>query len=194
MTGRRVCTALLALATASASACSTDSGSRSDAERGRDQEGTDFPQETSADGIRAFLSAELYRSPGWIAQSPGPRDSLNAVSPHGRVQVRVNRTLFDSIEAGNGASVDTPPHDPKSMAVKELYDDSDTLVGRAALLRPDDETTVYFCYGPAGRCVNAHGERTMDDPLYSDDATSACAFCHGGLIFSVKQGDISPPP
>jgi hypothetical protein len=77
------------------------------------------------------------------------------------------------------------------MAVKELYDDADMLVGHAAAIKTGTQVSaaswVYVCHGPAGRCFSESPEFSENSPLYGVGTGTMCGPCHGGLVFS-------PPP
>jgi hypothetical protein len=99
-----------------------------------------------------------------------------SVSPHGRVRVWLDRA---AVRADGGAL------GPDAMAVKEMFDAADQLVGRAVILQPGSAVrdVLYWCVGPAGRCSDTDPELTLANPLYGGTTTS-CAGCHGGVIFT----------
>ncbi len=146
-----------------------------------------FPEDTSAAGITAFLQSGAYTNPPWVADVDAPRDASSVVSPHGRVRVYLNPTAVASQAAGKGG-IGNPPADVMSMAVKELYDESDVLVGKATLLKTEEGddfgSWTYYCWGPASRCDTESGDTTEADPIYGL-AISECNGCHGGSIFTM---------
>ncbi len=145
------------------------------------------PTDGSADAIAAFLAAEQYTGDGWRAETAAPRPPAFASSPHARVRVFLNDTLVASQAAGNG-ELDSPPHTPLSMAVKELYDESDARVGIAAIFRteagPSPDATAYFCFGPAGRCATDSPAFPETAPAYGRGLTLECGACHGGTFYT----------
>ncbi len=147
-----------------------------------------LPADESMDTIGTFLSQGLYEGDGWTAQTSAPREQSMVVSPHGRVRVHLTNTLVESIAAGNGGlgSESGQAHTFGSMAVKELYDDDDMLVGIAALLRQtDSDGWITYCYGPIERCATGMGPFTQDDPYFDlDSNTLTCRGCHAGNIFT----------
>jgi len=147
--------------------------------------GTDFPGSLALADFQTFIGDLKYQEPGWQAETSTPRERSSSVSPHGRVVVWLNSILLTSQRAGNGA-VDGTAHDTNSMVVKELYDDSDMKIGVAAMLKKSGgkQEWAFFCDGPPNRCGLT--EPTM--PFYSDEGYSACAFCHGGFVYTVPEG------
>ncbi len=137
--------------------------------------------------MTAFITSEGYKGEGWVAETEAPRDQSMSVSPHGRVRVHQTQILLDSLEVGNGGigSTSGVPHPTGSMAVKEMYDDADTLVGAAVLYKYNDESAGWamWCYGPAERCATGVGETTADAPYYGLNPID-CGACHGGNIFT----------
>ena len=136
-----------------------------------------YPTDSSADGIAAYLASGAYREAPWISETDTPRERTSDVSPHGRVQVWGNDVLVASQQAGNGELGGTP-HDVGSMAVKEMVDDADALVGVAVMLKLDSDW-VYYCEGPADRCGV-----TGSTPVWGTGLDTECGFCHGGIIFN----------
>jgi hypothetical protein len=144
---------------------------------------TDYPLDVTEPGIAAFVDQSSYSTSTWTAETAGPRDATSPVSPHGRVRVWMNSVLQASHAAGEG-TVGGTPLDQNSMAVKELYDATDVLVGHAVILRVgtgiQEVDTLYYCKGPAGRCWG-----TPTDTGSAFGAGFAdCAGCHGGLVFT----------
>lgn len=170
----------------STSDSTTDSGSGSSSDTAGTGGGTggssNVPADGSEDAIAAFLAADAYKGQGWTAETDMPRDPSDGVSPHGRVQVYLNDQVVASQAAGNDGL--NTPHDLESMAVKELYDDADALVGKMAMFRALDESWYYFCYGPADRCNSGEPEYPEDAPMYGKDLEVACGTCHNGAVFT----------
>lgn len=142
---------------------------------------TDVPSDTSEEGIRAFLEGKQYMS--WLFQTDAPRPREYQTSPHDRVRVAFSERLVTAKQAGIDGDPDTYP--AGSMAVKEMYDEEDNLVGIAAILKMKDgkglPTWLYFCDAPDERCVNG---RT--GPFYGQ--VSDCNFCHGEFIYTSPPG------
>lgn len=139
----------------------------------------DAPSDTTSAGIAAFVGAGSYLIPPWKSESAAPRDAATSVSPHGRVRVWLDRVA--------AASTSVADITPDAMAVKEMYDTADQLVGRAAIVQTtsSNNDVVYWCYGPAGRCGDGEPEYTADAPLYGvGAAATTCQGCHGGLLFT----------
>jgi hypothetical protein len=116
-----------------------------------------------------------------------PRDASSTSSPHGRVRVYMNQTLLDSRAAGDGGIGAASLHPVGCMAIKEMYDESDTLVG-AAVIWKDREGGyatgwTFHCWGPAGRCHVDSEDFTKDTPFHTQDDLN-CSACHGGAFFS----------
>lgn len=142
-----------------------------------------YPQTPSEAAISAFIADGAHRGDGWSADTEAPRERNSDVSPHGRVQVWLNDELVASAAAGNGAYGGTA-HDAGSMAVKELYDEADVLLGAAVMLKLEGDAYewAYWCDGPEDRC----GVTTAPtDPYYGVARDAECSFCHGGLIFNL---------
>ena len=133
-----------------------------------------------ATSIGAFLAAEAYRQPPWISETDAPR-APEPVSPHARVRVWFNATLVASFAKVNGVDLDAAPHDTNSMAVKEFYDDGETRLGWAAMLKLDGDRTqwAYYCDGPAEQCND-----NEPIPVFGIASGPTCTFCHGGLVFT----------
>lgn len=165
------------------------SGSGGDATGGTGGGLVDGPADGSQQSIAAYLTAEQYKTGPWTPETAGPRDASDATSPHGRVRVYLNDTVVQSIAAGNGELTERIPHTTGSMAVKEFYDDADTLVGIAAMYKQDGGFTdwAYYCWGPQGRCGTETGTVEEDEPVYGIASAVGCGFCHGGVVFT-------PPP
>jgi len=156
-----------------------DAGSTPDAAPATDAAPAANVPDESQEAVAAFLEAESYRGDGWQSETAAPRDKANDVSPHDRVRVWHNATLRASQAAGNGIDLEAPMHDTGSMAVKEFYDATDTLIGRAAMLKLEGDMRqwVYFCGGPHERCMDSA-------PVYGVGFGVSCSFCHAGLIYT----------
>lgn len=144
---------------------------------------TDFPTDTSAEGIAAFLDALDYRSATWASAMTAPElPDPSVSSPHGLVQIWYNKALRQSHAAGHDSAADAT-----SMTVKELYTGS-TVVGHAAMLRLADPKWLYYCTSTeASRCYTGAPENTA---VYQT-SISNCG-CHGGG--TIITGDSIPPP
>jgi len=153
-------------------------GCSSDADEG---DPNSHPSDISVGGVSAFLEGLSYQEELWEAETATPRDASTTVSPHGRVRVWRNAILVASQSDGNG-QLDGTPHEDGSMAVKELFDEADALVGRAAMLKIGGDFTewVYFCDGEEAQC----GAPSSSDPYYALGTGGPCAVCHGGVVFT----------
>lgn len=149
------------------------------------------PADESSASMASFLTAKTYASAPWVPETASPRNAGAGLgSPHGLVRVYFNDVLLQSFRAGNGQPEQPRvAHTTGSMAVKEFYDDTDTLVGAAAALKIDgpSERWAYYCTGPEERCATGRGPFTTASPLYGVGLQVDCGFCHGGLVFT-------PPP
>jgi hypothetical protein len=151
------------------------------------------PASASRMDIEAFIMAGGYKQAPWISETPAPRARGAETSPHDRVRVFMNPELVTSLRAGRDGFKDPmtqlnhPPHDSGSMAVKELYDEADMLVGVAAMLKTEPgiimNSWTYYCYGPEGRCLT-NMTATREAPAYGKGFGVACGFCHGGLVYT----------
>lgn len=144
-----------------------------------DDVGGAWPRDTSESGIAAYIAAGAYREAPWVAETDAPREANSGVSPHGRVRVWFNDVLADSQRAGNG-EVGGTPHPEGAMTVKELYDDADTVLGVAVMLKLEGaaDQWVYTCDETTSRCGSA------DVPVYGVGLDTDCGFCHGGVVFN----------
>jgi len=144
---------------------------------------TDFPTDTSAEGIAAFLAALDYRSATWASSMTTPvTPDPSALSPHGLVQIWYNKALRQSHAAGHDGAADAT-----SMVVKELYTGS-AVVGHAAMLRTADPKWIYYCTSTeANRCYGSAPENTA---VYQT-GISNCG-CHGGG--TIASSESIPPP
>ncbi|QQR91902.1 MAG: hypothetical protein IPJ88_09500 [Myxococcales bacterium] len=146
-------------------ACS-DSGS-SDSDAGTDAS-SDASTSTQLDpqdseSIKSFLVDESYSD--FICE-PAPREA-RVGSAHGRARVCINSILRDSLQAAN----DTHPEG--SIAIKELYSNTDELEGHAMVIKTsagdsDDSWTWYEALAP-----------DYSNPSYGV-GLSSCAICHSG--------------
>lgn len=145
------------------------------------------PGDESLASIASFLASKTYQSASWVAETPGPRAGTEGTgTPHDRVRVYFNETLVASIAAGNGVLQTLVPHSTGSMAVKELYDETDALVGIAAALKLEGnfQRWAYYCHGPGERCAWGRGPFTEAEPLYGIAGQVDCGLCHGGSVFT----------
>lgn len=126
-------------------------------------EGTDGPDPSDVASIKQFLLDQKYID--WTCED-APRQARTG-SAHGRARVCVDPLLATSLQAGNTL------HPKGSMAVKELYTESDELSGHAMVIKtatPDDieSWTWYEDFAP-----------DYDNPFYGA-GISECAICHSG--------------
>ena len=189
-------------------ACAGDPGGgphgSPDASAGGEDAGVDagppwnyFPKTVSAAGVLQFLNQNPHHAGGWVYDSATPRPNGPA-SPHGWVRVYFNPALQASIAAGHGAwdgGVRVGgPHDPGSMAVKEMFDVTAVtdggqapIVARAAMMKTDagDALTAwtYFCIGRSDLCAN---EPTTDTKAAFGNGAMlfSCQSCHNGNVFT----------
>ncbi len=126
------------------------------------------------------------RGPGWVAETDNPRPASSAVSPHGRVRVFFNDTLVTSLKAGHG-TLTGEPLARGAMAVKELYE-GETLAGHAIYYKAADgsahASSVYYCFGPATRCLFDREETSIEKPIFGAGYDAQCHHCHGGTVFT----------
>lgn len=150
-------------------------------------EDASMPTDSSADAIAEFIAAEGYKGEGWTPETDGPREESSPVSPHDRVRVWLNDALVASHADGDG-EVGGTPLDANSMAVKEIHDDADAVVGHAVFWKTEEgsafESVTYWCYGPAGRCVVDAEPTTPDAPEYGVGLDVDCGACHGTVVFT----------
>lgn len=179
---------ILAMSLGALGACSSDDDEPADGTGGPDP--ATFPSDTSAQGIADFLAEETYKSAPWTAPDAAPRPPASSTSPHGSVRVYRNPQVEESFAAGDGTLDGTSgePLDQYSMVVKELYDASGTLIGKAANLKvTEGEQWTFFCYASAANvCGTDTPTNTSDDALYGVgiDADGACSACHGDTVLS----------
>ncbi len=186
---------VLAMSLGALGACSSDDEEPSD---GGGPDPATFPTDTSAQGIAAFLDAETYKSAPWTTPDTEPRPPASSspdvpsTSPHKNVRVYRNPQVQASFEAGDGTLDGTSgePLDQYSMIVKEMFDESGTLLGKAVNLKvTEGERWTFFCYASVGAtCGTDTPANTEDDPYYGVgvDAGGGCSACHG-------DGILSPP-
>jgi len=136
---------------------------------------TQFPAESTLEGIEAFLEAGYYKE--WNSD-PAIRGSDEITNAHGdylRVYINEQGMLADMFSGPNG-----------SMAVKELYNAAGELVGRAAAFKDgeDEVDWMYYCTEDEGerRCT---GREESSYPMFGGSMTS-CGICHGDGIFAPK--------
>lgn len=147
----------------------------SDSDEPEEETGTEdqFPADTSEASVAAFLDAETYKS--W-RNDPEIREGGSVVNVHGdHLRVYLNEAAVTSHSDTVGENNDAAPG---SMAVKEIYDDSGTLLGRAASLLDESGDWTYYCNSTdVTFCTGA----TIDMPVYND---FACSSCHGDQIYA----------
>ena len=141
---------------------------------------------SKASDFGTFLGDRSHHQSGWVSETQGPREAASVVSPHGPVRVFLNETLVASQKAENG-DLNGAPHTEGSMAVKELYD-GESVVGYAIYYKSTSgsapESFVYYCEGPAGRCLQDEPETSRESPIYGAGHDVHCHYCHGGLVFT----------
>jgi len=144
----------------------------------------DFPADTSAEGIQAFLDALDYNSATWASSMTAPETPPpEMISPHGLVQIWYNHALRVSNAAGHTGSMT----DPTSMVVKELYTGS-TVVGHLAMVRTTDPKWIYYCTSTEeNRCYSGAPANT---PVYQTSVTNCACHSSGTIITASKM----PPP
>ena len=132
-----------------------------------------FPADTSAEGIAAFLATEGYRA--W-AHQPAPY-------PPGELPFHGDLMLAYFNEVALATHDDAALY---AMTVKEFYDTSGNQVGIAAALKTseEDDRWTYYCTEdlPGGRCT-----KTPPDayPVYErEQFYVGCALCHSDAIIS----------
>lgn len=155
-----------------------------------------LPASDSKDDMLAFLTAKTYRNAPWIAESAAPRPQRSS-SPHGKVQVWMNPPLVDSLRNGRTGAAGSMRPDQWSMAVKEMYDDADMLVGHAVTYRSgpaeDAPNWLFLCYAPGTRCDGSN-MATLAAPIYSRGTSgNSCYFCHS-LSPNLQPVITQPPP
>ena len=141
------------------------------------------PADGSQAAITAFLEAEGYKGEGWVSVHDAPVPPTQG-TPHGNVRVYMSPALV-TFRQGNPDLLEEPAV-PGAMAVKEMYDDASTLVGKAVTFYPANEV-VYYCYGPDGRCASGRPATTIDAPEYGDedgDSVDQCDVCHSGNVYT----------
>jgi len=158
-----------------------DSGATPTTEEAVGEAGASYPEDTSAEGIRAFLEEARYQGERWASETDAPREESSPSSPHDRVRVWLNDVVKASQAAGNGQFEGTA-HETWSMAVKEMVDDEDAVEGLAVMIKidGDEDAWIYYCDGPEARC----GVEGPTTPYYEVAWDAECNYCHGGLIFN----------
>lgn len=144
----------------------------------------DFPADTTADGIQAFLDALDYKSDTWASGMTEPMTPpADQSSPHGLVQIWYNHALRVSQAAGHTNN----STDPTSMVVKELYTGT-SVVGHVAMVRTTDPKWIYYCTSTeANRCYSGAPANT---PVYQTSVTNCACHSSGTIITASKM----PPP
>ncbi len=150
-----------------------------------------FPSDLTSAGITQFLSTESYKSTPWTGDTV-TREVVDTTSPHTRVRVFYNPTLIDGDAAGAG-ELSGLAFPAGSATVKELYDATDTLVGRAAMFRTETDQNVrsgwvYYCWGPAGECAIGSPELAESSATAKTD-DGDCSYCHGNTLFTKLDVD-----
>jgi hypothetical protein len=132
----------------------------------------DHPTDSSQAAIEAYLASEVYKTTGmgWRPESmPGVDTSV----PHLATNRYFNETIIASKAAGNRPPV-MAQHTAGSMSIKEILEGT-TVVGKAAMLRTESNTWVYYCTATTGtRC----GPGVTDNTPYYSTAAGPCS-CHG---------------
>ncbi|HWP07825.1 MAG TPA: hypothetical protein VNN72_18900 [Polyangiaceae bacterium] len=144
----------------------------------------DFPADTTAEGIKAFLDAGDYKSATWASSMTAPTEPPpEEISPHGLVQIWYNKALRTSQAAGHSGSMT----DPTSMVVKELYSGT-SVVGHLAMVRTTDPKWIYYCTSTEmNRCYSGAPANT---PVYQTSVTNCACHSSGTIITASKI----PPP
>jgi hypothetical protein len=140
---------------------------------GGERAAAQFPDDTSVEGIAAFLATESYKS--W-AHKPAPYPPGD-LPFHGELMLAYFNDLAVTTHA------DAALH---AMTVKELYDASGNQIGIAAALKTsiEDDRWTYYCMEdvPGTSCTN---DSTADYPVYEvEEFYAGCALCHGDAIIS----------
>lgn len=172
---------LLTLSTAVLSAACSEADDTDDSSgTGGDSAGTggdsavdpQFPTNTSEASVAAFLEAESYKS--WAGDAEIRVGG--SVNVHGdNLRVYLNDAAVDSHTDTVGENSDASPG---SMAVKELYDESGTLVGRATSLLDESGEWTYYCDSSVDTLCTGS---SIDMPVYNN---FACQSCHGDQIYA----------
>ena len=147
------------------------------------------PASASLADISAFLESGGYKKDPWISDVATPRPGSTGTQHGDGIRVWQNPILVAAMRGGHDGRTGNPKPDVGSMAVKEMYDASNQLIGLAAALRTADTNTwdswTYFCYAPGGRCTS--GDVDKSAPLYGNGnatKTQPCVICHDGTIFT----------
>lgn len=133
---------------------------------------TQFPSDTSAEGIAAFLEAGHYKS--WLGDA-APHPAAGILKSHGdKMKVYFNEN----------AAATHPTAQYQAMTVKELYNASDVQVGIAAGLKTQTaDRWTYYCKGPPRACEVSDAAEEVE--IYEvEEAFSGCAACHGDTLLS----------
>lgn len=148
-----------------------------------------FPPSDSRVDIEAFLASDRYTQAPWVSDTSAPRQGGPVTQHDGPVRVWLNPVLVEALKAGRDGRENRDYPNAGSMAVKQLFDDSNALVGIAASLKTADgsaqESWTYYCYGPGHRCAQITAPK--ESPIYGKGSTQAgtnCGFCHGFSVFT----------
>ena len=132
----------------------------------------DHPTDQTQAGIEAFLMMESYKTTG-MGWRPEATPGDDAATPHLATNRFFNETIIASKAAGNRPP--TTPHTAGSMSVKEILDGT-TVIGKAATLRTDANTWIFYCKSSIGtRCASTG---VQDNVAFYATAAGPCA-CHG---------------
>lgn len=143
--------------------------------------------------IVTFVESRRYAEPPWLADVAAPRGPGLGTQHDGPVRVWLSPVLIDALKNGRDGRQGREFPNAGSMAVKELFDSSNALVGIAASLKTADgnapSSWTYYCYGPDTRC--GYAATPKESPIYSKGSIlpgSNCGICHGYSVFT------APPP
>ena len=143
----------------------------------------DYPTDTTAEGIQAFIDAANYRSATWASGMTAPEDPpMGTLSPHGHEYIWYNHTLRQSNSEGHTGTSSTTG----SMVVKEIYTGG-SVVGHAAMLRTDRSWILFCISSESDRCYSGAPANMV---TYTTSITN-CG-CHGGG--SIVTAAEMPPP
>ena len=147
----------------------------------------DLPADSSAAAITAFLEAEGYKGEGWTSVTEAPVPPTIG-TPHGNVRVYLSQAVLDFREANQDEDnvLAVAPAVPGAMAVKEMFDEGTTIVGKAVIFYPANDV-FYYCYGPEERCASGHPATTIDAPEWGNEdeaVVNQCKSCHSGNVYT----------
>lgn len=119
----------------------------------------------SQEAIVALISDDDYQS--WRCELE-PRPSIVGSGHHDKARVCFNPTLEISLQADNNS------HPQGSIAVKELYDSGDVLLGHAVMVKdmPGNDEQSWIWYEALAP--------DYDEPWAYGRAASGCFVCHSG--------------